>query len=394
MSHRGPIDQEVQVIDVISTRALRRLAEVQGEYCVSMYLPTHLAGDDTSQDPIRLKNLTAHAADELRSVDEPTRDVDAMLSAVTALQEDREFWAHQGRGLAVFVTGDRTLTYRLPDPVDKLVVVADRVHIKPLLPFVASGEVFYVLALSQNEVRLLRGSRYSINELALDEIPESLAQALRFDDRTPQLQSHGALRTGTGQVTATFHGHGLGKDSRDADLDRFLSAVDAGVLEIVGDTGAPLVLAGVERVVARYRKLTHHRQVVDGEITGNPERISADDLHDRSWPLVKPLFDAAKDDARERILGRSERTGTTVADVVIAAGDGRVQSLFVPLGVQRWGRFDAEQREVEEHDERRPGDRDLLDVATLETMLTGGSVYAVAPEDVPGDELLAAEFRY
>lgn len=394
MFNRGPIDQEVRVIDVISTQALRSLTEVRGEHCVSIYLPTHQAGDDTSQDPIRLKNLTARAAQELRSVAEPTQDVDDMLSAVTALQGDRQFWAHQGRGLAIFIADDRTRTYRLPDPVEELVVVADRLHLKPLLPCVASGETFFVLALSQNQVRLLRGSRYSINELALDEIPESLAQALRFDDRTPQLQSHGALRTGTGQVTATFHGHGLGKDSRDADLDRFLSAVDAGVLEIVGDASAPLVLAGVDHVVARYRKLTSHRHVVDGEITGNPERISADDLHERSWPLVKPLFDAAQHEARERVLGGSERTATTLPEVVLAARDGRVRSLFVPVGVQRWGRLDADRREVEEHDERQPGDRDLLDVATLDTLLTGGRVFAVTPGDVPGDGPLSAEFRY
>ena len=381
------------MIDVISAQALRHLAGVHSDHCVSIYLPTHPSGGKTAEDPIRLKNLTVHAAAELRSVGCAVHDVEDVLSTMTSLQDEYAFWAHQGHGLAVFATRERTWTYRLPDPVDELVVVADRLHIKPLLPRVSSGDSYYVLALSQNVVRLLHGSRYSMNELALGEIPESLALALRFDDREPQLQSHSALRTGTGHVAATFHGQGVGKDTRGADLDRFLAAVDAGVCKLVDDRAA-LVLAGVEHVVARYRKLTRHPLVVHGEITGNPERLRVDELHDRAWPLVQPLFDAAQREARERILDGSERTRTTLTDVVWAARDGRIRSLFVPLGVQRWGHVDEGQDKVVEHDDRRPGDRDLFDVAALDTLLTGGNVFAVAPEDVPGPGPLAAELRY
>jgi hypothetical protein len=383
----------VYVIDVISTQTLRVLAELHGDHCVSIYLPTHPSGGKTAEDPIRLKNLTAHAAAELRSVGCDADDVDDVLSAVTSLQDNQTFWARQGHGLAVFATRERTWTYRLPAPVDELVVVADRLHIKPLLPGVSSGDSFYVLALSQNVIRLLHGSRYSVNELALDEIPESLASALRFDDREPQLQSHSALRTGTGHVAATFHGQGVGKDTRGADLDRFLAAVDAGVCKLVDDR-APLVLAGVEHVVARYRKLTRHPRVVHGKITGNPEWLRADELHDRAWPLVQPLFDAAQREARERILDGSERMRTTLTDVVWAARDGRIRSLFVPLGVQRWGHLGAGPDDFVEHEDRRPGDRDLFDAAALDTLLTGGNVFAVAPEDLPGPGPLAAELRY
>lgn len=381
------------MIDVISTQALHHLTEVHGDHCVSIYLPTHPSGGKTAEDPIRLKNLAAHAARELRRVGCAADAVDDVLSTVTSLQDDHAFWAHQGHGLAVFATRERTWTYRLPAPVDELVVVADRLHIKPLLPGVSSGESFYVLALSQNVVRLLHGSRYSVHELALDEIPASLAIALRFDDREPQLHSHSALRTGTGHVAATFHGQGVGKDTRSDDLDRFLAAVDAGVRKLVDDRAA-VVLAGVEHVVARYRKLTRHPRVVRGEIGGNPERLRAEELHDRAWPLVQPLFDAAQREARERILDGSEPTRTTLTDVVWAARDGRIRSLFVPLGVQRWGHVDEAQDEVVEHEERRPGDRDLFDVVAVDTLLTGGDVFAVAPEELPGPGPLAAELRY
>jgi hypothetical protein len=51
-------------------------------------------------------------------------------------------------------------SYRLPLPFEQLVVISDDFHLKPPLPFFASDGRFYILALSQNQVRLLEGIRY------------------------------------------------------------------------------------------------------------------------------------------------------------------------------------------------------------------------------------------
>lgn len=40
-----------------------------------------------------------------------------------------------------------------------------------------------------------------------------------------------------------------------------------------------------------------------------------------------------------------------------------------------------------------PGDEDLLNAAAIQTLLNGGTVYAVEPEQVPDTAPLAAIFR-
>ena len=179
------------MIDIFSGRDLARLADARNGYCVSIFLPTHLLREKTTQDRIRLKNAVVEAQRELVELGMRTPDAKALLSPVDALRNDGQFWAHLDRGLAVFASSGQVSVYRLADTVKDLVVVADRFHVKPLVPLVASGRVFYVLALSQNQVRLLRGSRYGVSDIALGEIPPSLAKALRFDDPESQLQSHG-----------------------------------------------------------------------------------------------------------------------------------------------------------------------------------------------------------
>ncbi len=78
----------------------------------------------------------------------------------------------------------------------------------------------------------------------------------------------------------------------------------------------------------------------------------------------------------------------------MAAYHGRVDKLFVAVGVQVWGTADPESGEVYAHESMEPGDEDLLDVAATRTLVNDGDVYAVEPERIPNGAPLAATFRY
>lgn len=382
------------MIDVVSRDVLQQLVQTQRQTCVSLYLPTHRAGRELPQDPIRLKNLVAQARAELVSSGLRAPEANALLAPARALRDDAHFWANLSDGLALFLTDEGMQTFRLPNPVEELVVVADRFHLKPLLAVVATGELFYVLALSQNEVRLLQGGRYGISELELNDVPESLAEALWFDDRERQVQHHGAGRAGQGRVTATFHGHAMDKDASEDDLRRFLGAVATGVREIIGDQAAPLVLAGVDHLLATYRQVSRQQNTVEGGIMGNPEHLTPDELHDLAWPFVEPLFTQGRRIAAEAFRSRTGPTVSTVKEAVVAAHQGRVESIFVPLGRHRWGSFDPALMAVHERQERQPGDLDLLDDAAAFTLIHGGGVFAVEPSALPNDEPVAAVLRF
>jgi hypothetical protein len=276
------------LIDLLAKPDIRSIAEEHHTHCVSMYLPTHRAGPEVQQDPIRLKNLIARARDELVALGQRREDAEAFLAPARDLLSDSDFWAHGERGLAVLVGPEDTRVFRLADAGDELLVVSDRFHVKPLVRSLAAGESYWILAISQNRVRLLRGDPNGASELSLEEIPESLAEALWFEDRERQIQSHAASRVGAGRVTATFHGQGGTKDTRHSDLVRFLRAVDAGVAQLCADSPDPVVLAGVERDIAAFHEVTQNKQIVPETLNGNcacgmpsqPDRP----LPRRMWP--------------------------------------------------------------------------------------------------------------
>lgn len=382
------------MLDHITTDDLQRLAGTAAHHCLSLYLPTHRAGPDQSQDPIRLKNLAATATKDLEQLGMTETEISAFLAPVTSLLGDATFWAHVEAGLAIFVSDDSFDSFRLPTEVDELVVTADHFHVKPLIPAAAGNRTYYLLALSQHSIRLLRGNRTHVSEIEIDQIPRSLESALRFDDRERQLQSHGAARVGRGRVQAAFHGHGAVKDTSKADLLRFLRVVDDGINGIINDTSTPLVLAGVEYVVALYRQVSRYPRIIEQTLEGNPDRLSNEDLHARAWPIVEPVVFGDRALAIDRFHAAASSTLSILDEVLPAAVNGRVHTLFVPDGLRRWGIFEADQQVVERHGERRPGDRDLFDTAAIETLVHGGTVYVVPASEVPGIGPLGAVLRY
>ena len=380
-------------MDLLPRGELEKLVEECGGPCVSIFLPTHRAGTQTQQDPIRLKNLLVEAREVLLANGLRSTEVDQILEPARELLADEVFWRYQSDGLAVFLSRNDFRSYRLPLRFEELAVVAGRYHVKPVLPLLTGDGQFYVLALSQNEVRLLRATRHSIGEVELRDVPESLAAALKHDDPEKQLQFHTGTSGGRGGRAAVFHGHEV--DLKDAIL-RYFRQIDRGVREVLTESQALLVLVGVGYLLPIYREASTYPQLVKEGVTGNPEGLSEEEVHREAWAVVRPHFLKARWEAVARYeqLAGTGQTSNDLAEVVRAAYYGRVDILFAAAGAQRWGVFDPSTGGTRVHEEADFGDGDLLDFAAVQTLLNKGTVYVLNSKDMPGGAAVASVLRY
>jgi len=381
-------------MDRITTDELKNLFVRYRGWCVSLFMPTHRAGREREQGPIRLKNLLRQAEESLLAKGLRPRDVKEMLKPAQDLLDEPPFWQYQSDGLAVFCTPETFRTYRLPLPFEELVVISNHFHFKPLLPFFAGDGRFYILALSRNQVRLLEGTRDTVDEVDIKSVFPALAEALHYEAPERQLQFHtGTTSAKTGDRAAVYHGHDPSDEDK-AKILRWFRKIDdelSGVL-----TDRPVVLAGVEYLFPLYKEVNSYPHLVGDGITGNPEKLRPEELHAQAWPLVQPIFIKAQEEAAVqygKIVGTGLTT-TSVEEAVSAAHLGRVGILFVATGVQVWGNFDPETLSAHIHETPEPGDVDLLNLAAVQSILHGGKVYAVSPEEVPDRGSLAAVFRY
>ena len=384
----------VAEMTLLSQTELNRLIDSSGGPSVSLYLPTHRRGPEIQQDPICFKNLLREAERRLVASGLRSPEATELLKPAWRLQSDGFFWRHQRDGLAVFLSGETEAHYRLPVRFDELVFVGDRFHVKPLLPYFGGDRRFHVLALSQNEVRVLEGSRYSVSEVDLDEMPADLKEALGSETLEKQLQLHTRAPGVTGERAAMFHGHGPGGEESKDQLLRYFRQIDAALQQYLRDDRSPLVLAGVDYYFPIYRQVNSNAHLVEGGVAGSPELQTADELHPQAWNLVAPILERElqEADARYRALAGTGWTSNRLDEAVLAAIDGRVDVLFVAVGVQIWGT--VEDGRVVRHETPEPGDFDLLDLAAVRTLRRGGSVYALAGDKMPDSNPLAAILRY
>jgi hypothetical protein len=158
------------------------------------------------------------------------------------------------------------------------------------------------------------------------------------------------------------------------------------------------MLAAVEYLHPLFRQATTHANVMDVGLKGNPDNLTAQQLHEMVLPRIESHFREGREaaTARFRRLAGTGRTGTDLTEALLAAHGGRIETLFVAVGRQQWGSVDYEHGVVRVQNDAGPGAEDLLNVAAVHTLATGGAVFAVPPEDVPGGNgaLLAAVYRY
>jgi hypothetical protein len=376
-------------MDLITRDDRKALLEERPGPCLSIHMPTHRGGAEA--DPIRWKNHIRTA--EKLLVEQGMRAPVAreLLVPAQRLADEAAFWKYQADGLACFLAPHFLRLYRLPLPLDDLVVAADHFHIKPLLPLLSDRGRFFVLALSQNGVRLLQGTEHRISDVDLTGVPHNLAEALLTHDRDEFLTFHTHPAAGFGYKGAIFSGHGVGIDDAKDNLLHYFQKIDRGLHDILGAERAPLVLAGVDYLLPLYRQASTYPHLVGQGILGNPDHVSNQDLHARAWTLVCPIFEQVEQKAAAlyRQLAGTGRTLDELGQILPAAERGEIETLFVATGTECWGRFVPSVGHVDVHDRQLPGDEDLLNRAALSTLAHGGTVFALPTRELPAAPLAA-----
>lgn len=367
--------------------------------CVSIYMPAHpVAEVEKKQDQIRLKNLVREARNQLLASGLKPRYADQILEPVKPLLADDEFWRHQREALAVFASKNVYRRYRLPVFLGEELVVGDTFHVKPLLTLLTADGQFYVLAVSQKDLRLLQCTRYTACEIDLEDMPKAVIHLIEYDERERYkfVGYHPAAPVGKGRWASAFHGQTLGAEHRKKEILEHFQRLDRAINKTLAGEQSPLVLAAVDYLHPIYREANTYPYLVEPGVQGNPEGVSCDTLHRLGWTVVEPYF---LKKYREGVSRYEEVRGTPrgsseLRDIVSAAYYGRVHSLFVALSLQTWGSFDPGTGEVKVLTRGQPGAGDLLDFSAAHTLLNRGAVYVVKPEDVPENNTVAAIFRY
>jgi hypothetical protein len=388
-------------MDTFTRDELRQLVEADGKWHVSIYLPTQRAGNEQQQNPIRFKNLLAQAEKKLLDYDVRRPEVDEMLRSAADLLADPMFWQHQSDGLAAFLSKDLSRIYRLSARFDEAVVVGKSFYVQPLLQLLNGNGNFYILSLSVNQRKLFKASKDMIHEVELKDTPKNMEEALMIEDKQKNLgfqtMTQNTVGGTGGERAASHYGQGV-EDNKKEDILRYCQEVDNGIARLMDDESAPMVIAAVDYLIPIYRQASTYRNLLDEGVVGSPEQHNLKELHSLAWKVVEPIFTRSQQEAIDRfneLLGQQNGLATNDLDTAVkAAIGGRVETLLVPLGRQKWGHYDPASDSVKFDPEPTPENEDMINYAAVQTILSSGNVYALPADNFPGGGDIAAILRY
>ena len=387
-------------MDILTTKELLELINKKEGLFVSIYMPTFRSGVDIRQNPVRFKQLLRVAESKLYSMDIEKERIEKFLKPATELIPDIKFWQNQSDGLALFIHEDGINYFRLPFEFKESITVSNRIHIKPLLPLFTGNGQFNILALSKNNAKLFRCSRQNVIEVVIEGAPDSMFDMQVDDDPRTKLEMRlsNPMPASALNYSINTQAQGSENDYEKNELTRFFRALDAYILSIHEGENIPLVLAGVEYLIPIYKEKSNYPNIVEDFIKGNPEMLSPEELHKKAWKIVEPIFNEDKTLAEIKYKQYSGQHNhlylNSLEQIIPAAFNGQIESLFVDKENHQWGKFRADNNKVELYDEMTDDTEDLIEFASILTLSRGGKVFALHQDEVPDGEKVAAVLRY
>lgn len=367
------------------------LSDDRGSTRLSLYLPPPTGATHGEKTRIRAKNLLAHSERALRAEGVGVVATAELVDAARQLLDDALSSRRSGAGLAVFAGSGRAQSFRVPLRLPQMAVVGDSYALAPLLPLLSADDRFFMLTLSQDEIRLYEGNRNHLDRMPLEGL--EIATWLTLPRPRPA-QVHAFVAGRGGSTTqAMFHGTSGDGDGR-ARMLQHMRGVDQALRGVISDQDAPLVLAGVRNLQAVYRRANSHHNLLPEGIDGNPRDMRLDDLHRQSWAIIQTVRRRAESAGMLRYadLRGVGRTLDNVDDVCSATEQGRVEILFLAAD------GDGSRHTVNEEPVTRRQDGgglpERLDDAAIATVRHGGAVFVVPPNRMPDRVPVAAVLRY
>lgn len=384
-----------ELVPIIPKELFTYLSTYKSSICVSIILPTHASGVQVNEhtDITAFKTALQEVEKTLsqKNIDHGT--IKKILQPGYDLLRDDQLWYNLTNGLAVYIADDFVKFIRLPGTVNREVLVNSSFAVMPLVPFMVRKEFFYILTISKKNAKFYRADMFGIEHIPVDELPVGVDDVVHFENKDDEK----LFRMSNNGGGASYHGQGAGKPDEKQNIALYLEEVDDTLWKThLHRSNAPLLLAGVEYLIPIYKSVTDYNNIWPEALTGNHQYDDAETLYQQAMSVMQPYFDQNQKNALEEFGNKSATALTSLEnkEVIPAAYYGRISHLFVEKNSHIWGTFDELSSELKITNSRDGDAENLADKAVAKTIETGGSVFILDKEQMPGTGQMAAIFRY
>jgi hypothetical protein len=354
-------------------------------------LPPYHRGEPAGSPAALLKSNLQELLHQLneRGVSKSARE--ELLDPLEHLAEHTELEKGSHWARVIFRSPEVFEQFLLSQPVRASLHVGGSFFIRKSVGDLGRPRVFYVLALSQTHVGLLRCEGVQAEPVELPKgVPSTIEEALAFEPPDHDLENRSSAGGSAGAMRRIRFGTGSEHEKERAYLEHFYQIVDRGLQPLVREPDTALILAGVEQDVSAYRGVSTSAKLLDQEIAGSVD-VARDhaEILQKAYRILRA--EHLKRQAAELAVSR-ERVGagrfsTDPRTIVKAAFDGRIGELYLNETAENVGNFKRDGY-------AGFGKEDLLNLAAVQTVLHNGKLCEVPAEHMPERTAAFAIMRF
>ncbi len=351
---------------------LNRLKKVVSDCAVTLVLRTHRTHPENAQDSIKLKNKVSEARVRLE------KEYDA--ATAKNLGEKLEKLAEEIdvnynlEGLVLFVDADHAEFVRLPVELNDRIIIDSTFATRPLFRALNLETRYYLLMLSKDKARLLRGSGANLEEEIGGDFPA-------ISTISPKSRTEGSI------------------DERQSSLQlEFFNKVDKLVNKVHQKEPLPIYIASDDMNYGQYLKVADRPNTIYGEVALKNRDGKAGNSIKEVWPAIQEET-KARNLSRKEELNKALSSGKILSDfteIWQALEIGKGATLFVQQGLFQPARIEDNQvKLIEKVDIHSKEDvDDIIDEMIEKNSLSGGDVVFLPKEELADFQGLALVTRY
>lgn len=268
-----------------TTKELSQLKAIKGPACLSIYLKSNSL-DQRNALAIELKNNLQQAKKILADHGLNQKRIKKITGPIDELIQLNKYWPKLGYNIAIFAGANFFQYFYIRDnSFENQIFLADTFELKPLIRILNSNREYYILELGHQDVKLLKGDNYSLEEVDLNGLPHEMMRDLHLDEFPKSRQSH-TIAPVKLKDSEAFHEQYNVKQTDKLFLKEFFRLIDHNLHRFLFYRQKPLILAGVSYLIPIYKGVNSYPKLMDKFIGGNQTFTNTNQLRNAALKIL------------------------------------------------------------------------------------------------------------
>lgn len=366
-------------LKIPSREEILELAQVRtvwpDDVCISLYVETSPLRLNWESCRIELNNQVRKALAKLEEEGFNKKHLPLLRERLEEVANADSYSLFRANSLAVMATLDSVRLYRLANKLNTQLEMSDRFYLKPLLRALTFRHTAYILALSENEARVIELLPDAEPEvLHLPSMPRNAQSAIGLPDHI--------------SINAT----GAFSPLRPRRLAEYARKVEDAIKPLLRECDSPVILVAAEPLASAFRSVSSIC-LADNIVFTSPDKLPDHELAALARPVLDRHYARQLGEVRALFDERrgQDRVVTELQDLARAATYGMIGLMLVDFDRTQTGYIDDEGN-LEFSDD--PGAYGILDEIVKRAIESGAKILAVRNEDMLGNTGGAAILRY